>query len=249
MAAPIDDNTQIYHQLLQDNVYSTAQGRSTVVDYSQIKKHPQRLTQYLEFTATVARPRFDSWPKNRQLAFLINVYNAATISLVLTGYPKIDSIKNLGHFFSSPWKKRFIPLFGKHYTLDEVEHGLIRGSGRYNDPRIHFAVNCASIGCPALRAGAYTEDKLNEQLEEQTKLFLTDHSRNRLQGDTLYVSQIFDWYRQDFTDGWRGSQSLGEFFALYSDDLGANARQRNALTNNTINIKFLSYDWNLNDAQ
>ena len=92
---------------------------------------------------------------------MINAYNAWTVEFILTKYPDLDSIKDLGSFFNSPWDKEFIPLLGKTVSLNDIEHGLIRGSDRYNDPRIHFAVNCASIGCPALREEAYTGDKLN----------------------------------------------------------------------------------------
>lgn len=116
---------------------------------------------------------FDQWSTRQQLAFLINAYNAWTVELILEKWPDIDSIKDLGGIFSSPWRKEFISLLGEKRSLDNIEHDLIRGSGRYQDPRIHFAVNCASIGCPALRAEAYTGAKINQQLDQQN-FYLTE---------------------------------------------------------------------------
>ena len=110
---------------------------------------------YLAATSAVSRAEFDRWVPADQLAFLVNAYNAWTVQLVLQGYPKIASIRDLGSLLQSPWKKRFVPLLGETRSLDEIEHSLIRGSGRYREPRAHFALNCASVGCPALRPEAY----------------------------------------------------------------------------------------------
>ena len=134
----------------------------------------------------------------------------------------------------------------KKRSLDDIEHGLIRGSGRYGDPRIHFAVNCASIGCPALRNEAYRGAELERQLEQQTQRFLADRSRNRWQSDSLQLSSIFKWYRADFEAGWRGARSLGQFLALYADSLNATPEQHKALLNDRIEMDFLKYDWGLN---
>ena len=99
---------------------------------------------------------------------------------------------------------------------------MIRGSGRYNDPRVHFAVNCASIGCPALRSEAYQAERLDSQLDEATRLFLADRNRNRVVGQSLQVSSIFKWYREDFEKGWRGFYSLNDFFVFYYQALDVN---------------------------
>ena len=133
-------------------------GQASRVDYSAFQKNQKVLQAYLASMSAVSRSEFDSWTKDQQLAFLINAYNAWTIEFVLSAYPDIKSIKDLGSFFSSPWKKEFINLLGETRSLDNIEHTLIRGSGRYNEPRIHFAVNCASIGCPALLNRAYTAE-------------------------------------------------------------------------------------------
>lgn len=212
-AAEFDHST--WDLLLKKHVVNLRGGQSTQVDYGGFKSDRGSLKQYLANTSSVTRVKFDHWSRAAQLAFLINIYNAWTVKLILTAYPDVASIKDLGSFLQSPWKKRFISLFGETHSLDEIEHELIRGSSRYNDPRIHFAVNCASIGCPALRPEAYVADQLNTQLEDATQKFLSDRTRNRLDQDTLKVSSIFKWYSEDFERGWRGANKLERFFSIY----------------------------------
>jgi hypothetical protein len=238
-----------WNQLLQTYVHPLRAGKATRVDYTALLQDRSRLEDYLDALAQVSRPTFDGWPPENQLAFLINAYNAWTVKLISDNYPGIDSIKDLASWFTSPWERTFIPLLGKRRSLDDIEHGLIRGSGRYNDPRIHFAVNCASIGCPALRTEAYTGTHLEQQLDNATRNFLADTRRNRLRGDTLEISSIFKWYRKDFERGWRRTRSLREFLAHYAQALGLSAHQRTALVDGTLDIDFLPYDWHLNDVR
>ncbi len=232
--------------LLKKHVVPINKGVSTQVDYDDFLNDRFQLKVYLSKLEAVSESAFESWSKAEQLAFLINVYNAWTVELILTKYPDLKSIKDLGSWITSPWKKKFIPLFGEVRSLDDIEHGLIRAEGQYEEPRIHFAVNCASIGCPALAPTAYTGEHLNTQLEEVTRLFLNDRSRNRLIGDTLNVSRIFDWYGEDFERGWGGYKTLPQFFSNYSKALGLNARDIQRLTSGDIKIDFLDYDWQLN---
>jgi len=240
---------QLWDELLQRHVRVLDGGRATQVDYKGMAADRERLTRYLASLEAVGRQEFDGWPKDRQLAFLINAYNAWTVQLILGRYPELKSIKDLGTVFRSPWKQVFIPLLGEQRSLDDIEHGLIRGSGRYNEPRIHFAVNCASIGCPALPNRAYGEEQLDRQLEEATRLFLADRSRNRYENGTFKVSSIFKWYREDFERGWRGATTLGQFFALYGDSLGLDGKTAGAARSASIDIDFLDYDWRLNDVR
>lgn len=228
--------------LLKKHVVVLRDGQATQVDYAGFKSDRAALKRYLSATSGVARTDFDKWPQAAQLAFLINSYNAWTVELILTAYPGLVSIKDLGNLLQSPWKKHFIPLLGETRSLDDIEQGLIRGSDRYNDPRIHFAVNCASIGCPALRPGAYVPERLDAQLEEATQRFLSDRTRNRLDGGTLKVSSIFTWYRKDFEKGWRGADHLGQFLALYRQALALPANAEKRLTTGAIAIEFLNYD-------
>ncbi|MEJ6079501.1 DUF547 domain-containing protein [Vibrio sp. 1-Bac 57] len=233
-------------ELLEQNISPINKGHSTAVDYAAFKSQESELQVYLDKLSEVSRADFDAWSKEKQLAFLINAYNAWTVEFILTEYPDLESIKDLGSLFSSPWDKKFIPLLGKKISLNNIEHDLIRGSDRYNDPRIHFAVNCASIGCPALREEAYTADNLEQQLTQQTERFLTDTSRNYIKGDSFYLSSIFKWYGDDFEVGFRGTKSIQSFIGLYAEALTLNTQQALTLKNQDFNVKFLDYNWKLN---
>ena len=236
-----------FDQLLQKHVVAINDGKSTQVDYAALAKDKSELDGYLSALAAIDTATFAGWNNDRQLAFLINAYNAYTLALIIEHYPDIGSIRDIGGFFSSPWKQAFAPLLGKTRTLDNIEHGLIRGDNKYQEPRIHFAVNCASIGCPALREEAYTEAKLSQQLESQTQRFLSDNSRHYIEGNTLKVSKIFDWYRDDFEAPWRGATSLNGFLLLYVSAFDLTEAQQRALRAGTLNIGFSDYDWALND--
>lgn len=236
-------------ELLKAHVRVLQDGQVTQVDYAGFQRDEKALDNYLRSLSAVTREQFDGWPTDEQLAFLINAYNSWTVELILTKYPDLKSIKDLGSFFQSPWKKTFIPLLGEQRSLDDIEHRLIRGSGRYNDPRIHFAVNCASIGCPALRAEAYLGTVLQRQLVEATSLFLMDRSRNRLDGKILRVSLIFKWYRQDFEKGWQSIHSLEQFFADHAEDLGMTAKEGKEVLAGKIKIEFMDYNWRLNSVR
>ncbi|MBA6287623.1 DUF547 domain-containing protein [Colwellia sp. MB3u-4] len=244
---------EILHQpwqaLLTQHVSPINDGHSSQVNYAGMKTDHVKLTAYLTALGKIDKQTFEQWPAPKQLSFLINAYNAWTVELILTAYPDIKSIKDLGSFFSSPWSKQFIPLLGETRSLDNIEHELIRGDNKYGDPRIHFAVNCASIGCPALREEAYSADKLEQQLSEQTIRFLTDKNRNRFTEDAMELSAIFKWYGDDFTQGFRGSNSLSAFVLLYREALNLTPAQQAGLKSEDMATNFLNYDWALNAAR
>lgn len=243
-----DDNLHSeFDRLLKKHVITIDNGASTQVDYAGFMRDKPLLENYLSSLAKVERTTFDGWSDDYQLAFLINAYNAHTIALILTEYPDITSIRDLGGFFSSPWKKEIAPLLGEVRTLDDIEHNLIRGDNKYQEPRIHFAVNCASVGCPALREESYTGEKLETQLQGQTERFLADKTRNYVLDDTLYLSKIFSWYGSDFEQGWQGAHSVQAFVRLYGDALGLSEIQRSRLKSGDMTISFNEYDWRLND--
>ncbi len=235
--------------LLQQHVTTAASGYATTLDYRGMMRDRAQLNIYLDQLSAVTRQQFDQWSSAQQLAFLINAYNAWTVALVLTQYPELESIKALGGWFRSPWQKRFIPLLQQQLSLDDIEHDLIRGSGRYREPRIHFAVNCASIGCPALRAEAYRAEQLDQQLQQQTQQFLSDRQRNRMQDGRLMLSMIFNWYQQDFEQGWQGVDSLAEFIVQYREALALSEADVQRLRVGELEIVFLDYDWLLNDSR
>lgn len=241
LAAELDN--AVFDGLLQRHVRVLEGGSVSQVDYPGLRGEQALLTDYLAATAAVTPGEFAGWSKAEQLAFLINVYNASTLALVLSGDPQMASIKDLGSLFRSPWKQSFIKLLGETRSLDEVEHALIRGEQGYHEPRVHFALNCASIGCPALRAEAYSGAKLEAQLADAQRLFLADRSRNRLAGEHLQVSSIFKWYRADFE---LNGQGLADYLAGQSVALGLSSKQAAQLRDEQLEIDFLDYDWRLN---
>ena len=236
-----------WNTLLQTHVKSLDNGNSTGVDYRALQAERPLLQAYLKTLSSVEEQVFNSWAKPDQLAFLINAYNAWTVELILTRYPELESIKDVGSFLQSPWKKKFIPLLGQARSLDDIEHGLIRESGKYNDPRIHFAVNCASVGCPALRPEAYRGDILEQQLEDAERLFLSDGSRNRVVDGVFEVSSIFKWYGDDFRKGWLGVESLEQYLLSHSKKMGLEIDMSEETGGSKLKIKYLKYDWKLND--
>ncbi len=240
---------QPWQALLTQHVSPINDGHSSQVNYAGMKTDHAKLTAYLTALGKVDKQTFEQWPAPQQLSFLINAYNAWTVELILTAYPDIKSIKDLGSFFSSPWSKKFIVLLGETRSLDNIEHELIRGDNKYGDPRIHFAVNCASIGCPALREEAYTAEKLEQQLEQQTVRFLSDKTRNRFNKAEMELSSIFKWYQEDFSLGFRASDSLSAFILLYAESLGLTPEQQALLKAKKMDVDYLPYDWQLNVAR
>jgi hypothetical protein len=176
------------------------------------------------------------------MAFLVNAYNGFMIEKILTRYPDIRSVWDFGKLFGNPFKDEFFSLFGRKFTLDGIEHETLRKKGAYDEPRVHFAVNCASIGCPMLREEAYVAERLDAQFEEQARRFLADRTRNRLAAGRLEVSKIFDWFKEDF--GARES-----FLAKYAAQLADGAEQQKLVAEGRAALSFLDYDWALNDAR
>jgi hypothetical protein len=243
-----DHQHAAWTSLLSRHVSWNAQETASAVDYDGFLRDRATLLHYLKDLSAVEQGAFDAWTQAQRRAFLINAYNAYTVELILAQYPDLKSIRDLGSFFRSPWKQEFFTLLGKPQTLDGVEHGLLRGAKDFDDPRIHFAVNCASIGCPALRPEAYRPDDLDPQLEDQTQRFLRDRERNRFDArtSTLYLSSIFDWYADDFDLPFRQASSRAAFLALYRDPLGIDAATAAKLAAGEIEVDFLDYDWSLN---
>ena len=235
--------------LLKKHVVLLKGGQASQVRYAGFAADRAALDAYLGSLSAVPAATFEAWPKHAQMAFLINAYNAFTVALILTRYPKLESIKDLGSLLSNPWKPKWIALLGDKLSLDDIEHGRLRARGRYDDPRIHFAVNCASIGCPMLREEAFVAERLDAQLDEQAQRFLADRTRNRFAGGRLEVSKIFDWYGEDFRLGHKGIASLPAFFARHADALADAAADRERIRTQKADVSFLDYDWKLNDAR
>ncbi|NTW50437.1 MAG: DUF547 domain-containing protein, partial [Chlorobiales bacterium] len=211
------------------------------VDYASLKKD-DLFPAYLEELANADLSKLGS--PEEKVAFWINAYNAYTLRLIADNYP-IKSIKDLSFLgtliINSPWKKRFCTVAGTEYTLDEIEHDILRGE--LGETGVHFAVVCASNSCPILRSEAYSASALKEQLQEQTQTFLQDTLRNQFkwEGKTLYLSRIFDWYESDFRKKYG---SVTNFLAQYFTD-----EERALLERGEVKIEYLEYDWSLNEQK
>ncbi len=205
------------------------------VNYTGFKKDEERLDQYLKVLENTDPEKL---PRNEQYAYYINAYNAWTIKLILSDYPGVKSIKDFGTILKSPWQKKWVRVNGDVITLDHVEHEILRP--RYKDPRVHFAINCSAASCPPLRPEPYLADKLDQQLDHSTRLFVNDADSYRLEGNTLYVSRIFKWFSEDFNE-----DALG-FYLQYAE-----GQLKETLTRNKdrIQVKYLHYDWSLNDVK
>ena len=242
---PFDHQHALFTAVLENHVRWNAEGTATTVDYAALKAGPQTLDRYLQSLSAVSRKEFDTWTSDQQLAFLINAYNAFTLKLIIDNYP-VESIKNIGRFWQKPWGIRFFRLLDEEMHLDQVEHEIIREPGKYDEPRIHFAVNCAAIGCPALRDRAFTADQLDRQLDDSTRRFLRDRTRNYFDAESgvLQISSIFRWYREDFET----AGTLSEWLAEYANELADNEQHRQQLKTG-VPVKFLDYDWKLNERR
>lgn len=250
-AQGFDHTHAAWNALLAKHVKTFANGNASAVDYAAIKAEHAALKTYLGTLTAVTEAEYGKWSKPQRLAFLINAYNAWTVELILSKYPELDSIKDLGSVFSSPWKKKFFSLLGQERHLDDIEHGMIRAPGAFDDPRIHVGVVCASIGCPMLRPEAFTAEKLDAQLDDGMKRFLADSTRNRYDtaSGKLQVSKIFDWYGKDFEKGHKAYDSLKTAFARHATQLATTPEAQAKVRNGDYRLEFLDYDWKLNDAR
>jgi len=249
-ALAFDHGHRDWSTLLGRHVQVAADGNSSRVDYKGLAADRARFKAYLNSLSAVQETEYRGWSKPQRLVFLINAYNAWTIELVSSRYPDLKSIKDIGSVFQSPWKKKFISLLGQELSLDEIEHGMIRATGVFDDPRIHAAVVCASIGCPMLRAEAFMADRLETQLEDGMRRFLADAGRNRFDAASgrLLASKIFDWYGKDFEKGHRGFDTLKTTFARYAEQLAQTPEARERVRRGDYKLEFLDYDWRLNDT-
>jgi len=214
-----------YAELLKAHV------RDGVVDYAGFKADEARLDDYL---ARNGRVNPESLSREDRFAYYINAYNAWTIKLILTGYPGVKSIKDLGGLLQSPWKKPFVKIDGRTLTLDEIEHSILRP--QFKDARVHFAIVCASKGCPPLIAQPYRGAVLDEQLNRVTTAFLNRPGNYRLEGDRFEVSSIFKWFGEDF----------GNLFDFYIRYAQGDLKQALQSGRDRIRIGYLDYDWSLN---
>ncbi|MFC1476439.1 DUF547 domain-containing protein [Fibrobacterota bacterium] len=195
------------------------------VVYSKLSK--DNITDVLaQELSSLSKAEYDKLNEANKIAYLINVYNFYTILLIKQNYP-VTSIRKT----KKPWDTQFVPLFGKKVSLNYIEHEVLRK--QFDEPRIHFALVCASIGCPSISDKAFIGSKLDQQLDEVAKTFLNDKAKNRVEGNKLFLSKIFEWYGDDF------KKKHGGFKNYVISVLGLKGK---------YTIKFTNYDWNLNEV-
>lgn len=236
-AMAFDHNHTKFNEVLQK--YTKAGSISTLFDYKNLSNDKQKFISYLNDLENLSKSEFDKFTNDQKLAFWINAYNAYTIQLIIKNYP-VDSIKDIKaggllSAFSSPWKIKFIKLLGKELTLDNIEHDIIRKN--FSEPRIHFAVNCASMGCPSLRNEAFVASKLEEQLQDSSLKFLTNEKKNRIdpKKKKVYLSKIFKWYGSDF------DKKYGSYLNFIS-------KNHPSKTNiEKFGVSWTDYGWDLNE--
>ena len=206
-----------WNSLLKQNV--TAVGN---VNYEGFRKNRSLLLAYIDMLGKNLPS--DSWTKEEKLAYWMNAYNAMTVDLILRNQP-LKSIKDI----KDPWEQRYWKLGAKYYNLDEIEHQILR---KMEDPRIHFAINCASFSCPPLLNIAFTSEKVNDQLDFLARRFINDPTRNTITADSVEISKIFDWFSKDF----KQNGSVIDYLNTYSE----------TKINNNTRIRYKDYDWILN---
>lgn len=218
----IQAQTSDFNALLQANVDEKGN-----VDYKSLKANEAKLDGYLAYLNKTSPSK--DWSANKEKAFWINAYNAYTIKIILTNYP-LKSITNIKNDGKTAWKTPFAKVGGKTYTLDHIEHQILRK--KFKDGRIHVGVNCASGSCPKLGNMAFTENNIDGELERLMKEFINDSTRNKISKKKVEISEIFNWFKGDFTtDG-----SVIDYINKYSDiEVSKKAK-----------IKYLTYDWSLN---
>ena len=209
------------------NKHVLANGR---VNYKDFAKDENLLDLYL--TKLSNNPPGKSWSENDKIAYWVNAYNAFTIKLILDHYP-VKSIKDIASglpMINSPWDIKFFEIGGIDFDLNTIEHQILRK--HFDEPRIHFAINCASFSCPDVRKEAFEGEKLDQQLAEQARLFLNNSDKNNVTKDRNQLSPIFSWFESDF----RKYGSIAEFVSLHHEGFSTNNK-----------IEYLDYDWSLNE--
>tara|TARA_R110000787_G_scaffold127817_4_gene239290 strand:+ start:4793 stop:5500 length:708 start_codon:yes stop_codon:yes gene_type:complete len=218
----IQAQTSGFNALLQANVDQKGN-----VDYKSLKTNEAKLDGFLTHLNNTTPSK--GWSANKEKAFWINIYNAYTIKIILNNYP-LKSITNINNDGKTAWKTPFVKVGGKTYTLDHVEHQILRK--KFKDARIHVGVNCASGSCPKLGNLAFTEDNIESELERLMKGFINDSTRNKISTKKVEISEIFNWFKGDFTT----NGSVIDYINKYSDvEVSKKAK-----------IKYLPYDWSLN---
>lgn len=220
------DNSPHIDQSLWNELLSNYVNDDGKVDYNGLSKNNAKLNSYTKMLSK--NPPSADWSKAESMAYWINAYNAFTVSLILKNYP-LNSIMDIND--GKAWDLKFIQIGGKNYSLNNIEHDILRV--KYPDPRIHFAVNCAAKSCPKLNNEAFTAENLEDNLSQLATEFINNNSKNELSANPIKVSKLFDWYKEDFTK----KGSVIDYINKYSKTKVAAS----------VNVEFMEYNWALNN--
>ena len=243
-----------------------------MVDYQGLKEDHKKLDEFLLAMARVDKATYDKWDEDAQVAFWTNAYNALTLKVIIDHYPIEAGLisglaypKNSIRQIPGVWEKIQWLVVGEKLTLDQIEHAILRGKrdekfnekfGSFNEPRIHVALVCAAMGCPELRREPYLGEKLDDQLDEQSRIFMNNPGKFRIDRDAgkVYLSSIFKWFGGDFVKTYLPEEGFGEhsqaeravlhYASEYLPDEDAAYLRKGDYA-----IEYLDYDWSLNEQQ
>jgi len=219
--------------------YVEADGHLNRVDYAAWKRESRDTL--LSYITRMEQADVASLTRAEQYAYWVNLYNAVTVALILKHYP-VDSIRDIdispGFFSNGPWGAKLVEIGGVKLSLDNIEHDILRVN--WDDPRVHYAVNCASVGCPNLARDAYTGDKLDAQLDAAARAYIASPRGLRFDGGRATASKIYSWYDEDF-----GNSEAGVIAHMRRHAQGETAERLAGLSS----IDNYEYDWGLNDVR
>ncbi|MFQ5928124.1 MAG: DUF547 domain-containing protein [Acidobacteriota bacterium] len=256
---PLKGKDQIFSYESYAAVLSGYVDKGGMVDYQGLKANRHKLDAFAASMKTLDPAVYESWNEQEKIALWINAYNAFTLQAIIDHYPIKASFfgslrfpKNSIRQISGVWDNLQFQVMGRKLTLDDIEHRILRPE--FNEPRLHMALVCAALGCPPLRNEPYLGEKLDSQLDEQSRRFLSNSEKFRINRSKrrVYLSKIFQWYGRDFEETHGTTQkfsehdrSEGAVLNFLTDYL--NAADREYVETGKYRIEYLNYDWSLNE--
>lgn len=244
-----------------DTVLKKFVNEKAMVNYSKLKAQRHQLDAFAASLGRLSRQTYEQWNEKHKIAFWLNAYNGLTLKSIIDNYPIKSSWlksriwpRNSIRQISGVWDKITFNVMGKKLTLEHIEHEILRK--KFDEPRIHMAMVCAAMGCPPLRGEPYIGDKLDEQLDDQTRRFLNNPEKFKINSikNTLYLSEIFKWFSEDFVGKYGSKRKIGRNDKEMSAVLNFIARHLNDAQKKYVlagkyEIKYIGYDWSLNEQR
>jgi len=244
-----------------DAVLKKFVNENAMVNYSKLKARRHQLDSFVTSLGNLSRQTYEKWNEKQKIALWLNAYNGLTLKAIIDNYPIKSSWlksriwpKNSIRQISGVWDEIKFNVMGKKLTLEHIEHEILRK--KFDEPRIHMAMVCAAMGCPPLRGEPYQGDKLDEQLDDQTRQFLSNPEKFKINSrkDDLYLSEIFKWFSEDFVSKYYPGSNIGRhdkemsavlnFIASY-----LNGAKKKYVLAGKYDIEYIDYDWSLNEQR